>query len=279
MATDYSDWIGRHEQAFDVLEPARCNALRATLGNPLPLDTGYPLPLLHHWLYFWDVRVPQGLGADGHPLRGGFLPPVDLPRRMWAGGRLTFLEPLWLGEQVMRDSRILDVAVKSGRSGELVFVTVEHRLSGSAGLAIVEQQDIVYRGAQQPGTATLPQAADSEPACEWRQDYWPDPVMLFRYSGLTMNGHRIHYDRPYAIDEEAYPGLVVHGPLQASMLMQLALDNLDAPVATFSFRGAAPAFSGHMLNVCGNREAGGARLWTAQGAGACMEASVTCVDI
>lgn len=281
MTADYSQWVGRSATAFDILEPARSNALRAALGNAAPLETGYPLPLLHHWLYFWDVATPDGLGVDGHPARGGFLPPVDLPRRMWAGGRVSFHEPLWLGETVQRDSRILNVETKSGRSGDLVFVTVEHRLSGGSGLAVVEEQDIVYRAPQPAGNLTVRVALDVAPQAQWRRDYVPDPVLLFRYSALTMNGHRIHYDRPYATSEEGYPALVVQGPLQATMLMQLALDNVDAPVRTFAFRGLAPAFDGARLYVCGNgkdsdEHEASALLWSEQDGTRCMEASVTC---
>src|ERR1700758_3531780 len=136
MSEDFSAWVGRSEELADVLEPARTNALRAALGQAVPLAAGEELPLLHHWLYFWDVKPPEGLGPDGHPARGGFLPPVPLPRRMWAGGRLKFLQPLKVGERVTKVSTILKVEAKSGKSGELVFVTVEHRLSGAAGLAV-----------------------------------------------------------------------------------------------------------------------------------------------
>jgi len=143
MTEDFSAWIGRQDEVVDRFEPARSNALRAALGETTRLETGAILPLLHHWLYFWDVRAPAGLGPDGHPAKGGFLPPVPLPRRMWAGGRLKFVAPLHLGERVTRRSTICKVEAKSGRSGQLVFVTVEHELTGESGLAVVEQQDLV----------------------------------------------------------------------------------------------------------------------------------------
>jgi 3-methylfumaryl-CoA hydratase len=276
MKEDFSSWIGRTEEASDVLDPARSNALGAALGQAKPLEIGAALPLLRHWLYFWDVRSPAGLGADGHPARGGFLPPVPLPRRMWAGGRLQFLKPLRLGARASRISTILNVEAKSGKSGELVFVTVEHRLFGAEGLAVIEQQDIVYREAARPGSITGPAEGPPVSQSAWRTDVRPDPVLLFRYSALTMNGHRIHYDRPYAQDAEAYPALVVHGPLQATMLVDLAVRHLTAPIAHFEFRGQAPAFDGTMLNVCGEPTDTGATAWTEQSGSKNMVATVTC---
>jgi 3-methylfumaryl-CoA hydratase len=272
MTQDFTAWIGKTETATDMLEPARSNALRAALGNPAPLKASDPLPALHHWLYFWNVQPPAGLGSDGHPAKGGFLPPVPLPRRMWAGGRLTFHAPLHLGEVVTKTSTILKVEAKSGKSGDLVFVTVRHELSGPAGLAISEEQDLVYRGAAAAGSIALPQPAPA-PDAAWREDVMPDTVLLFRYSALTMNGHRIHYDRPYAMDAEAYPALVVHGPLMATLLADLAVRRLGGPLSAFDFRGNAPAFDGIALHVCGDPADGGAALWTQQGGGKCMVAN------
>ncbi len=157
-----------------------------------------------------------------------------------------------------------------------MFVTVQHELTGSAGLAVVEEQDLVYRGAAAPGSIALPAIDAPSPECIWREEVQPDSVLLFRYSALTMNGHRIHYDRPYAMDEEAYPALVVHGPLMATLLAGLAVRNLSAPIATFDFRGNAPAFDGTTLHVCGDAANNGANLWTQQGAGKNMVATVTC---
>jgi 3-methylfumaryl-CoA hydratase len=280
MGEEFSDRVGRSEVVADDFEPARTNALRAALGDSPPLAHGAPLPLLHHWLYFWDARPPQSLGADGHPLRGGFLPPVPLPRRMWAGGRLTFLQPLFVGEHVTRVSTILKVEAKSGRTGNLVFVTVRHDLSGAQGLAVTEEQDIVYRDAALPGSIAAPPSASEVPAASWLRRVAPDTVLLFRYSALTMNGHRIHYDRPYAMNEEAYPGLVVHGPLQATLLADIATRNLQAPISSFHFRGQAPAFDGSTLYVCGNPSLpgapSGAEVWTEQGGIKNMVATVTC---
>jgi 3-methylfumaryl-CoA hydratase len=276
MSEDFSDWIDRCEQVVDVLEPARTNALRAALGLAEPLATGAPLPLLHHWLYFWDVRPPKGLGSDGHPARGGFLPPITLPRRMWAGGRLNFVQPLLVGERVARASTILKVESKSGRSGDLVFVTVEHRLTGENGVAIIEEQDIVYRGATAPGAVAGPAGEGPAPSAPWARQVVPDTVLLFRYSALTMNAHRIHYDRPYAMDEEAYPGLVVQGPLQATLLADLGAGKLKGPIIGFEFRGLAPAIDGTLLHVCGEPTETGARVWTEQAGVKSMTATITC---
>jgi 3-methylfumaryl-CoA hydratase len=275
MSEDFSAWVGRSEALVDVLEPARSNALRAALGETEPLGAGAALPLLHHWLYFWNVQPPAGLGSDGHPAKGGFLPPVSLPRRMWAGGRLKFHAPLVLGETATRTSTILKVEAKSGKSGNLVFVTVEHKLAGAQGLAITEEQDIVYREPAAAGSIATATAGEA-PVAAWRREVDPTPVLLFRYSALTMNGHRIHYDRPYAMNEEAYPALVVHGPLQATLLADLAVRNLGKPIATFDFRGMSPAFDGAPLHVCGEVNAGGANLWTQQGDTKNMTATVTC---
>lgn len=273
MSDDFKDWIGRSQKAMDRLEPSRSNALSKALGDDEVRHTGAPLPLLHHWLYFWDVQPPAKLGTDGHPAKGGFLPPVPLPRRMWASGRLEFHQPLRLGDVVTKTSTIEAVTHKSGRSGELVFVTVRHDLDAGDGVAVSEVQDLVYRGAASvPLSAPQPQPA---PDASWCETVAADPVLLFRYSALTMNGHRIHYDRPYAVGEEAYPALVVHGPLQATLLIRLAAAHLDAPITGFQFRGQQPAFDGLPLHVCGEPIGQGAELWTQQGEGRNMLASVT----
>lgn len=276
MSEEFAAWVGRSETAADVFEPARTNALRAALGETTPLAAGAALPLLHHWLYFWDVRPPAALGPDGHPARGGFLPPVPLPRRMWAGGRLTFLRPLLVGEHVTKTSTILKVESKSGRSGNLVFVTVKHELTGGQGLAVIEEQDIVYRDAATPGTMAAPAAGTPAPNAPWQRSVVPDSVLLFRYSALTMNGHRIHYDLPFATSAEAYPGLVVHGPLQATLLADLAVRNLAAPLTSFQFRGQSPAFAGPALHICGQALPNGAELWTEQGGTKNMAATANC---
>ncbi|RZK00936.1 MAG: acyl-CoA dehydrogenase [Novosphingobium sp.] len=270
--SEFDSWIGKSQSVVDVLEPARSNALSVALGGDGALKAGDALPLLHHWLYFWDVKPPQGLGTDGHPAKGGFLPPVALPRRMWAGGRLTFLKPLHVGDTVTKTSTILSVTEKTGRSGTLVFVTVQHELDAGDGVAIREEQDLAYR---EPAAGSLPApVAGPAPAAAWAETLDPNSVLLFRYSALTMNGHRIHYDRPYAIEEEAYPALVVHGPLQATLLIDLAARKLSAPITGFDFRGEKPAFDGAPLHVCGDVTDDGAEVWTQQGEARSMVATV-----
>jgi 3-methylfumaryl-CoA hydratase len=270
--SEFNDWVGRSQTVTDILEPARSNALSVALGGEGGSKAGDAMPLLHHWLYFWDVKPPAGLGDDGHPAKGGFLPPVKLPRRMWAGGRLNFVKPLLLGSKVIRTSTITAVSEKTGRSGTLVFVTVRHELDAGEGVAISEEQDLVYR--ESAAGMTPAPVSSSAPATPWLEQVNPDPVLLFRYSALTMNGHRIHYDRPYAMDEESYPALVVHGPLQATLLMQLAARNLDVPITGFDFRGQQPAFDGAPLYVCGEPTADGGNLWTQQGEAKNMVANV-----
>jgi 3-methylfumaryl-CoA hydratase len=274
MTDDFTAWIGKQESATDRLDAARTNALRAALGDSETGRDGDPLPLLHHWLYFWNVQPPEGLGPDGHPAKGGFLPPVPLPRRMWAGGRLTFHKSLLIGEEVSRTSTILDVTAKSGKSGALVFVTVRHELSGASGVAIIEEQDIVYREPASAGSNALPNESCPAPIASWHRSVMPDTVLLFRYSALTMNGHRIHYDRPYAVNEEAYPALVVHGPLQATLLAGLAVRNSLSPITRFEFRGQSPAFDGVPLHICGEPTDTGASLWTEQNGIKAMIATV-----
>lgn len=270
--SEFESWVGRSQSMADVLDPARSNALSVALGGQGGREAGEALPLLHHWLYFWDIKPPAGLGADGHPAKGGFLPPVPLPRRMWAGGRLNFLKPLVLGARVSRTSTIIAVSEKTGRSGTLVFVTVRHEFDAGDGLAVSEEQDLVYRDPA-PGMMPAPVAAPA-PAAPWCEQVEPDPVLLFRYSALTMNGHRIHYDRPYAMNEESYPGLVVHGPLQATLLVALAARRLGGPITGFDFRGQQPAFDGVPLHVCGEPAENGASLWTQQGEAKNMVATV-----
>lgn len=273
--SQYADWIGRTQAMTDRLEPARSNALAVAIGGEGSCAAGDPLPLLHHWLYFWDIKPPSALGSDGHAAKGGFLPPVPLPRRMWAGGRLTFHLPLLLGSEVTKVSTITAVTEKFGRSGTLVFVTLRHELSGDEGLAVTEEQDLVYREAAASGPPA-PDPRPAPPAAAWVETVEPDPVLLFRYSALTMNGHRIHYDRPYAVNEEAYPALVVQGPLQATLLIGLAARRLTTPIVGFEFRGQQPAFDGAALHVCGEPAGDGADLWTQQGEARNMVATVRC---
>ena len=208
------------------------------------------------------------LGPDGHPARGGFLPPVPLPRRMWAGGELEFLDPLRVGDEAKRTSRIADVTMKTGSTGTLCFVSVEHVVTTSRGIAIRERQDIVYREMTSAQPAAPPRPAATPPAAKHRESHMADPVLLFRYSALTFNGHRIHYDRDYVTKIEGYPGLIFHGPLQAALLVEFAARHHGAmPPKKFSYRGVQPLFEGSEFSINANDTAAGMELWTENSAG------------
>ncbi|AOK54685.1 acyl-CoA dehydrogenase [Burkholderia stagnalis] len=268
-------WLGKTETLGDDITSYPLAALAATLDRAAPGDT---VPPLWNWLYFLPVAPLAQVGADGHPKRGGFLPPVPLPRRMWAGGRLTFHAPLRVGRHATRESTIASIEDKTGRSGRLVFVTVQHRYESDGVLCIEEEHDIVYRDAPQPGApAPKPVAAPQGEA--WSRTVTADPVLLFRYSALTFNGHRIHYDHPYATQAEGYPGLVVHGPLIATLLADLVRrERPGATLATFAFRAVRPTFDGHAFTLCGKPSDDGStvELWAKDHEGhLTMQASAT----
>ncbi len=265
-------WIGRTQEASDIITTQLVRGLRATLfldiGNPVDGDIA---PFTTHWCLAQPVVAMNELGTDGHPARGGFLPPVPLPRRMWAGGQIEFVDPLRVGDTVTRASRISDVTMKTGSTGTLCFVAVDHTITTPRGVAIRERHDIVYRdiapagGAKAaPAHAAAP-AASPAPVAKHRESYMADPVLLFRYSALTFNGHRIHYDRDYVTKVEGYPGLIVHGPLQASLLIEFAakLHGGKAP-AKFVYRGVQPLFDGAEFSVNGNETSADLKVWTAK---------------
>ncbi len=257
-------WIGKTESVSDVVTPVPIAALAATLDIDASFDR---LPPLWHWLYFLPVHRWSDLGPDGHPKRGGFLPPVPLPRRMWAGGRVEFHHPLRVGESITRTSTIANVQFKEGRSGSLVFVLVRHEISDTQGVALAEEHDIVYRDLAGAGAGTPAPAPDD---VVWQRIIHPDDVLLFRYSALTFNGHRIHYDRRYATEVEGYPGLVVHGPLIATLLVELVRANRpQARVMRFEFRAVSPLFDTEPFTVCGKPESDGRtiRLWAENSGG------------
>jgi 3-methylfumaryl-CoA hydratase len=262
-------WIGRSTEASDLVTAQLVKGLRATLfheiGEP---KAGDAAPFTVHWCLAQPVFPMAELGPDGHPARGGFLPPVPLPRRMWAGGELEFLDPLRVGDEAKRTSRIADVTMKTGSTGTLCFVSVEHVVSTPRGTAIRERQDIVYREmtSAQPAAPAKPAAAP--PAAKHRESHMADPVLLFRYSALTFNGHRIHYDRDYVTKIEGYPGLILHGPLQAALLVEFAAKHHGAvPPKKFSYRGVQPLFEGSEFSINANDTAAGMELWTANSAG------------
>ena len=272
----YKSWVGKRESQDDVITEWPVKAMTATLdrADPLPRP-GEPIPLGWHWFYFLEAKPASEVGADGHPKRGGFMPPVKLPRRMWAGSRIEFKRALRMGESARRDAEIIAVTPKSGRSGDMVFVTVRNQIFGSNELTCIEETDIVYREAAKPGEAAQPKPAPA--AAAWRRTLTPDPVLLFRFSALLFNGHRIHYDHPYVTQEEHYPGLVVHGPLQATLLLDLARRHSQRPVTRYDYRALSPLFDTEPMSVNGQPSADGssAELWTASAQGhLAMSASV-----
>ena len=261
-------WIGRSTEATDIVTAQLVKGLRATLfqevGEPAKGDAA---PFTTHWCLAQPVFPMSMLGPDGHPTRGGFLPPVPLPRRMWAGGEIEFLEPLRVGDESTRTSRIADVQVKSGSTGTLCFVSVEHSISCPRGVAIRERQDIVYREMTTSAPATA-KAPPPPPKAQHREVHVSDPVLLFRYSALTFNGHRIHYDRDYVTKVEGYPGLIFHGPLQAAFIVEMAakLRGGKAP-KKFTYRGLQPLFEGSEFSINANDNGESMELWTANAEG------------
>jgi 3-methylfumaryl-CoA hydratase len=264
-------WIGRTETCSDVAGAWPVTALAATLdrrdADPL---AGDPIPPGWHWLFFLEAKPASELGPDGHTKRGGFLPPVPLPRRMWAGGRIEFLRPLRVGETLRRESEIVAVEPKRGTSGDLLFVTVRHTVIASGETATVEEHDIVYREAARPGQPQSPgRPAPANP--EWRREIHADSVMLFRFSALIFNAHRIHYDLDYVRNEEHYPALVVHGPLQTILILDLARRQERRPVKKLDYRALYPLFHTERFTVNGRltKDGSKAELWTANAAGIC----------
>ena len=251
---DYSDWIGREVSVEEDLAVAPTLRLAATLDRHCAehdLVPGAPLPPLWHWLYFMPVRPQSELGPDGHPARGGFIPPVALPRRMYAGGRIACHTPLQLGKPARMTSRIDHVETKIGRSGPLVFVTVGHDIRQDGHLCVRDEQDIVYREAVPTGQGKAPPQADETRPVAWRETVNPDPVMLFRFSAVTFNGHRIHYDRTHATETENYPGLVVHGPMIAMLLLEAAERRRGRDASFYSFRAMSPLFDTEPFQLVG----------------------------
>lgn len=272
------DWVGRSEQYVERIHAFPSNALAATLDRDDALyQDGTVLPHLWHWLHFLPIFKLSDAGYDGHAALGGFLPPVPLPRRMWAGSRFRFHHPLRIGQDLTKTSTVRSVDHKSGRSGDLVFVTVAHSVANSDGIGIDEEHDIVYRQPPAPDApAPTPKMAPDH--SDFHRDIVPNPMLLFRYSALTFNGHRIHYDQPFCITTEGYGGLVVHGPLLATLLMDLLRRQFpDAWVDTFEFRAMAPVFDTNTFSVHGAAQSDGSfRLWVRRDDGAlAMDATAT----
>jgi 3-methylfumaryl-CoA hydratase len=258
-------WIGREDHSEEYASEGLVSRFNATLNRSETVRDGDTAPQLIHFCIAPAAAPTSELGEDGHPARGGFLPPVPLPRRMWAGGSLRFIAPITIGAKVSRHSTIRDVVVKEGRSGTLCFVTVDHKIECNGTPAISERQDIVYRDAEKPALDTQPKrTAPPAPEGTWRETLESSAPLLFRYSALTFNGHRIHYDLPYARDVEGYPGLIVHGPLQATLLVLFAGKLKGKPPTAFEFRSLSPLFDNAALTLNAREEADGLLLWTSR---------------
>ncbi len=285
--TEAEAWIGRTRTFTQRVALAPARALAATLDeDPEALAHGAEIPHGWHWIYFNEPVRRSLLGPDGHEARGGFLPPVPLERRMWAGGRLSFRRPLRIGEELSRTSTVMDVRSKRGRTGPLVFVTVRHRVEGADGPVLEEEQDLVYRGrpsAPAPGEPAPPDARKLD-------EFEADAVTLFRFSALTFNGHRIHYDHRWATEQEGYPDVVVHGPLVALLLLRAGLRarggdvgvgggaaaDDESPLA-YRYRARAPLFRGERFDLLAREEGKhGLRLWAVHPErGVAMEAALS----
>lgn len=261
-------WIGRESVAQEQVTSSIVERFNATFNRDGDTSAGAAAPLMLHWCLAPPAAFTAELGPDGHPARGGFLPPVPLPRRMWAGGALEIQDEIRIGETVARRSVISDVTVKEGRTGTLCFVTVAHEVTSDGRPILSERQDIVYRAAEtlKPAAAAEATTAKPAPAADGshRQVIAPTPPLLFRYSALTFNGHRIHYDEPYAREEESYPGLVVHGPLQATLLAHHAEKIKGRRPERFSFRSLSPLFHTADFAINADNEDDGLKLWTAR---------------
>lgn len=275
LKIDYlRQWIGHEESKSELVTDTLVDRFNATFDRNNPKYEGDQAPVMIHLCVAPPAAPTCDLGPDGHPARGSFLPPVPLPRRMWAGGSFTFHDDILVGERVTRHSRIVDVTIKQGRSGTLCFVTIDYRINSNERLVIEERQNIVYRGLETSGGA----GKSPEPAAYgvYRLIVDPSATLMFRYSALTFNGHRIHYDAPYAKGEEGYPGLVVHGPMQATMLVHFAEKLRGKRPTKFDFRSLSPLFDNAQFTLNAKEDETGLRLWTAYVDGpVAMEARAT----
>ena len=256
-------WIGRSEVSTQVLNPRSADHMCMLLDRDCQFNQGDKLPLLWHWLYFIEASRHSELGYDGHPKLGSFLPPVSLPRRMWASGDLQFSKALKIGDEVIRNSIIEDIQIKQGKSGKLCFVKVKHTYHANQKECFSEIHNIVYRD-KSSLERTSTQSIDLPRDFEWTTDITPDPVMLFRYSALTFNGHRIHYDRDFCTKTEGYPGLVFHGPLTATLLLDQAISRYPGiRIKGYRFKAISPIFDIDQINLFGKKTDSSIELWAA----------------
>lgn len=254
------EWTNKTTEAEDTIRLQPANFMEATLNRPPKLKEGDNLPPLWHWVYFLEAKPESDLGRDAHPKKGDFLPPIQLPRRMWAGGRFTFYNDLVIGEKAKKITTIKKIVEKEGSAGPLCFITLEHKIYSKDEISIIEEQDLVYLQDQQ-GSKSLPLAQNNVEKADFSQEIHPSAILLFRYSALTFNGHRIHYDLDYAKNVEGYDGLVFHGPLTATLLLDLALKERKQPIKKYSFRGIAPLSNLDCFWIEGKSEDNAAILW------------------
>ena len=272
------DWVGRTQTVTDLIAPFPVAALEASLDRDGPAPKmGDVLPPLYHWLYFLGTAATEALDVDGHPKRGDFLPPVTLPRRMWASSDVRFEGDLHIGDMASQTSTIESIAEKTGRTGPLVFVNLRHDVTGPSGLCVVDRQSVVYRE-MPPKDASTPPAKPAPTDDAFHRVVSPSAALLFRYSALIFNAHRIHYDHPYTTEVEGYPGLVVHGPLLATLLSDLVRRNTgDAALAAFQFRAMSPVFDDADFTVCGRADGDkDVQLWAKNAdGGLCVQAQAS----
>lgn len=259
---NFDAWIGKKEVLSDFTHPRSVSMMQALLNQP---DNKISeLPHLYQWFYFLPIVDSENLAEDGHPRKGGFLPPIPFPKRMWAGSRIEFIKPVLLSTNIRKESEITKIQFKSGKSGDMYFVTVKHSIFSNDTLAIVEEQDIVYRAASnQPQTlkAGTPIAVTEKPYT-YKKSFPVNTTTLFRYSALTFNSHKIHYDRPYATETEGYPGLVIHGPLLATLLLHtFKQENSDKKISHFEFKAVNPVFDFNTFSIYGAVQSNHAELW------------------
>ena len=263
MSEQYDAWIGKQSSTEALVTAYQADALTATLDrDDPPYKEGDAIPPGCHLFYIREVVKLRDTAEDGHPKRGDFLPPIDLPRRMWAGTQATYHKPIHVGENIRNVTTIESVTPKTGKTGNLVFLKLKHEISGEDGVATTEMQDVVYREEAKPG-AVAPEPPPAPAEAVWQRTIHPSPVLLFRYSALTMNSHRIHYDRTYVTEVEKYPGLLVHGPLTFTLLLDLFRREMpDTTLKTFSVRAVSPIYDTHDFTVEGAPGgAGEASLW------------------
>jgi 3-methylfumaryl-CoA hydratase len=274
------EWIGNQESVEETIAAEPLHRMRATLDmEPKIIESGEAVPPLWHWACFLTPVRASELGRDGHPALGSFMPPVPLPRRMWAGGQFQFGNAIRVGETARKQSTVRNVKIKEGRTGKLCFVEVEHCVFVGDDLRFSEIHNIVYRDVKQPGEGdVLPPKAPTD--AEWSHEVVPNSTLLFRYSALTFNGHRIHYDIDFCRQEEGYPGLVFHGPLTATMLLQLAIEkNPGRSLDSYEFRAYSPLFDNARFTLNGRMQDDKAIMWASNADdGLAMKSTVTFAD-